>query len=358
MTITGELSEWILDYPVSTRLSIVGGSGNYTSVQIISGSLPPGISVELVGAEIKFIGSPTSADTTEATISVVDDRGSYGERLLVCKTTMRLWTLDDLTNEPNLLLDWNSSVTETSSNSGYIERWWNSGADGSFLESVNTDLPIIQNDVTFPKRYVKFNGTTHYLFSNDSTIRSILSGAEFGWAMAIYKPNVLDTVVTERPIFWYPRTDTTSSRFGLLWSRGSTKNTPVIGGRRLNSDSFGACGHTEEMDASWIIHYGELDFLNNSARIIVNGIESEKTDIWPSGGTAQSGRAAMLCVARTSGGGSYSDVSIAGIIFSNERIAEAEINKIFGWAAHQCDLVDKLPLGHEYKDHPPVVPLP
>lgn len=82
LTISGQLQEWIVGLPVLDTLTVSGGSGQYTSVTVLSGSMPNGVSLQLELDQIKFVGIPLEPSSGSLTISVLDDIGNYGETLL------------------------------------------------------------------------------------------------------------------------------------------------------------------------------------------------------------------------------------------------------------------------------------
>jgi hypothetical protein len=78
ITISGSLPQWVVGAPTSTDLTISGGSGIYASAGISSGSFPSGISISLIGSNLRVSGTPTEAGSGVVTLFVIDSDNSEG----------------------------------------------------------------------------------------------------------------------------------------------------------------------------------------------------------------------------------------------------------------------------------------
>lgn len=75
--VSGTLDEWTVTVAIIDVLTLSGGTGDYVSVTVISGALPAGASVALVGDELQFTGSPTGSGPWSVALRVTDSAGAY-----------------------------------------------------------------------------------------------------------------------------------------------------------------------------------------------------------------------------------------------------------------------------------------
>lgn len=98
--IDGSVGLWYIGIPVTSSLTVSGGTGTYASVSILDGVLPLGVNVSLSGDSIIFSGRPTNSSVLNDSIllSVTDTSGNVGTLIVewnIIELTYSHWSSTD-----------------------------------------------------------------------------------------------------------------------------------------------------------------------------------------------------------------------------------------------------------------------
>ncbi len=266
------------------------------------------------------------------------------------------WRPSGLAAPPQVWLADDSVVVD----SGVVSEWRDVGSAGIHFSSTTTTRPAVLNDASIRGRQiVRFDGTDDRLLNSTAAGLAIMRNVTSGWAFAVYRKRSLDTVTGDRPIIWLPRGGSTAARFLLACSSGSTKNRPVVAGRRLDTDGFsGAAAPAEVTSTDWRMVYGIANYGVNSATLHLNGeLITHATGVWGAGGaTSNTSSTNPATIGASASGAAYTDIDLACLLIGTNSVpGDADIDRLFGWAAHRYGLAGQLPAGHAYKSSPPVV---
>lgn len=266
------------------------------------------------------------------------------------------WRPSGLAAPPQVWLADDSVVVD----SGVVSEWRDVGSAGIHFSSTTTERPAVLNDASIRgHQIVRFDGTNDRLLNSTAAGLAIMRNVTSGWAFAVYRKRSLDTVAGDKPIIWLPRGGSSASRFLLACSSGSTKNRPVVGGRRLDNDGFGGAATPAEVTTTdWRMVYGIANYGANSLSLHLDGeLITHATGVWGAGGaTSDTSPTNPAAIGAAASGAAYSDIDLACLLIGTNSVpGGADIDRLFGWAAHRYGLAGKLPAGHAYKSGPPVV---
>lgn len=266
-----------------------------------------------------------------------------------------LWLPTGMAQAPKIWL--HSDLTETAVEAGttYISSWRDAAGSASVPVSSYNNRPIRVSGLS--RQVARFDGLDDSLTLAGSFL-SLTSAVNCAWAFAVYRKRTLDATNGDRPIIWIARGTSGAARFSLAHGSGSTKNNPMVGGRRLDGDAYAAAIAPEIGHTDWLMSYGVLDYVGNSASIWVNGaLAKHEVSRWSTGGaTSATAATHPAAIGNSTNLNTSSDIDLAGLLFGagSTPPSEADIAKIFGWAAHEYGLTSLLPTDHLYKTTPPL----
>src|SRR5690606_32498736 len=147
-------------------------------------------------------------------------------------------------------------------------------------------------------------------------------------------------------------------RFALFASASavSPANRVGLNIRRLDADSAYSLNSDNSVGTSATIALISIDYVAQKAEVIVNGVVKSATGILTAGVTSNTDAFyGHLIGAERPNLGFFSGDVAEIIMGTGDLPTSAEIDKLFGWAAHKYGLVDNLPLDHPYKLREPTV---
>jgi hypothetical protein len=267
------------------------------------------------------------------------------------------WTPADITTALWLDAADASSVTEVSGAvSAMADKSGNgrdvSQATSSFRPAV---LPAELNSLPVHR----YDGVSDRLES--SLAADIFRNKTYGWSTAVVK-RVRDSAVLSDTIVGVTRGTTNNGlRFSTLAAvNGFGANQPVVGGRRLDGDSFAGVTHSTAKTGEWYLLFGALDWGNNAAEISIDGGAIETaTGVWAGAGatsdTDSLGKLGIGCsfAAGLNNPADYGQIDLAEVICGDTVLDTPTRQRIEGYLAHKWGLEGNLPPGHPYKNSPP-----
>lgn len=141
-----------------------------------------------------------------------------------------------------------------------------------------------------------------------------------------------------------------------LLVNNTTATGYLVGGRRLDANSFQISGSTTFSAATTVLQFGVLDYANSDAFSYVNGtLEATNTAFQTSGNTSDTNSAALYVGASATGGTNPLIGSVAEIVIVPAALSADQRQRLEGYFAWKWALEASLPVGHPYKNTPPTV---
>lgn len=268
------------------------------------------------------------------------------------------WTPASLLVPPHLWLDENSSVTDAGA--GACSQWNDrSGNAYHFVQATGANRPLIVAAGLNGKRTIRFDGTSQRMTTAVAGSGSIYRNTGAGWAFAVYKKTGTDGGATSRTLFTATNGSDGSSRFVV--NAGVNANTPALFARRLDGDATATLHAASASGTAFHMLMWRMDWANGDGFIDVDGANSSSNlALTSSGNTSDTSSVRVLMLGGYPGDVSgsaavnLSDVEVGTVLSgSGSMPSAAEVDKLFGWAAHNWGLAANLPSGHPYKSAPP-----
>lgn len=273
-----------------------------------------------------------------------------------------LWTPLNMAAVPQVYLDAQDSVvTNVSGACSAISNLGAMGADGAFSQSTAANRPAIREADLNGKRVLRFDGTNDVIIAGSVAARSLLANVGAGWYFAVVKKLALDAPGTTNRIFLnVPKSTAGAARFRVSLSTGAagTENrpnmqvTPLDAGATANMNPAASQGTVYSMQ---LVH---MNYATGRADIYMDGvIAASNSALTDSGNTSNTASIYELAIGALYTGSVVlpTDADLATIILDRNALSNADIDKLFGWAAHKYGLTASLPSGHPYKTVAPTV---
>ena len=226
---------------------------------------------------------------------------------------------------------------------GRVVEWKDRKAGYKFTNNVS-DSPSAGtlND----KRILNFSSNK---LIGGSDFLSLRNNASSLWGFAVY--NCETSGAVDKPVLYVSVADSTSGGFCLEAGSPAFEDKPFIYGRRVGSDGWRGVGDSSPRLNTWVMVYYELDFANDSGKIIVNGgVPVTSANLWGNKQNTESSNALGASIGRSANDFTEFNGGIAAICTGKNGVLSInEIDKLFGWAAHSYALTDNLPASHPYK---------
>lgn len=241
---------------------------------------------------------------------------------------------------------------------GACSQWQDISGNGwHFSQPTSVKRPAITPAGLGGRRIITFGGD-EILSAPDAVglFRNVASGYIFG----VYRLGVTDGAPTQRGFYWFARGGSTTSRMVLGASNSvATANTPYFGGRRLDSDAFAGAESSTPRAEEWVMALGVCNYAAREIDLYINGeIDSSVAGAWTSGGNTSDTNGNGVTLGGILSENAYFPGDIAEVFAGVGVPVEADIDRVFGYAAHRWGLATLLPLGHPYKAAPPGQPAP
>lgn len=260
----------------------------------------------------------------------------------------RLWTPADLVVAPKVWLD---DSTDVQLVSGAVAQWASKGSlGGVFSQSAASYRPALLDAALGARRAVVFDGVNDALTASTGAILGVYRAAAQGWALTVYARSV------RRP--GYQQVFEACSAMGPGLTRfgvGVRDDVGYVAARK--SDAAGAAAHADikqQADLSYHIKYDQVLWSSAQARTQTDGGPPHETLSFLTPGTTDNTNSLRLTLGCDSAMSAFAAVKIAAVIAGSGSLpAEAEIQRLEGWAAHRYGLAENLPSDHPYKHAPP-----
>lgn len=324
---------------------------------ISAGALPTGWSIDSSTGEVG--GTSSAPGTYNFTVQAVGTPDTGYTNTATRAFTVKigaLWTPANLASVPLAWYDDTSNVTNVS---GACSQWDDiSGAALHLGQSTSTRRPIINAaDADIGnKRSLSFDGSNDSLFVNSAGAQNLMKNIGSGWLLSVHRKTA--SAINSALAIYIP-TSGGPTRLGMAVSNSAGLETIGFSGRRLDADSTqGTSSDATEYGNQWVIAIGAMDYTARTATLYVDGaLKNSASGLWSGGGNTSNTNPqaqALTIGANNTLTASNADMKMAAAIIGRTLPTAAEIDKLFGWAAHQYSLQAVLPADHPYKTFPPV----
>lgn len=267
------------------------------------------------------------------------DQESLSNEITV--STSLPWMPSVLLSKPNFWLDSGNVITASDK---VLQMTDLSGHGHHFTQDTEAARPAIA-----PSGRVAFDGLEKTLFS--ISLGGAFSGAESPWFFIVYQRNSTvdsgsQTLLSLRHTASFECIDV----FGAFDSKPTIK---VLRDIYMDSRNYISLLNTI-IDTELVMLYVSM---NSSSLGIINMNETNiNTGYTGSPGNLPSLSGPVVVGGQnTSGSGSNLTGEIACILGGSKAPSAAELQKLFGWAAHKYGLTSKLPANHPYKNLAPMI---
>ena len=263
----------------------------------------------------------------------------------------RKWDPSMLQTPLRIWLDHTSTVTDVSGNASQ----WNDKTSNALNYSQSTagSRPLIVASGLNSKRTLRFDGTDDCLTCNIAGALSMFQDVGSGYVFFVSKKTTTDVSPTHRTII-QSVSGTGGTRHHLqMGSADAGANKPEMGVRRLDADSFARLDGPSAVDTNFHMYLGVQNWSTREGRIFQDGavIATNATLTASAGNTSNTASSVASTIGAASGGTvRFADAEIAAVLVGRAGMpSAADIDCLFGWAAHTYGLQSLLPSGHPYK---------
>lgn len=277
--------------------------------------------------------------------------------------TQSLWAPANLTVPPSLWFNDDSAVGDEGG--GVIVQWNDISGNGYHFIQVSGSgrRPSAITAGLNGRRTVRFDGVDDMLFNNDGAPRALTQNQANFAEFVIYKKTATDGGTARLATFF--SNNAGGSRFSLAVSGtggGEANKTRGIA-RRLDGDAAASLVQATSLGTAWQMALFRVEYANTDGYLDVNGANDQtNTSFTSSGNTSATGSSVAISMGGSPAGtgatpltSNAADIEIAERIFIRAALTQADVDRLFGYAAWRWGLTADLPALHPYKSTPPYV---
>lgn len=295
-------------------------------------------------------------------------RGGYfhlGHKLLEAKfrdvtvgaTPTNYWNLFDLATRPDVILSEDSFVNTST--------WADiSGNAHDFTQLTAARQPTQTAALFNGHRAARFDGlqtaSGDKVANTTATMKDLLRNVSSAWGFVVYDKAAADGATTNRFIFRHEGASGSDTRFQIAANGTLGADTPQVFTRRTDSGTTSGVASTAGARTDQVMLLFVADYANDTGYLYIDG---NAADTFAIAGTSGANTSDTASGTGSTIGGllasdiANADVDIALLAIGADYVPTAtEIDKMFGFAAHQYGLAANLPGGHPYKNDAPTVP--
>lgn len=262
----------------------------------------------------------------------------------------KLWDPSMLVSPAAIWLDHTSAVTDVSGNAS---QWNDKTANGwHFSQSTAGSRPLIVASGVNGLRTLRFDGVNDLMTCAVAGSTALMQNKTAGWALAVMKKTAIDGSPLDKCLFWGAKGDSLSVRFALQPGSSFAANRPHMGVRRLDADAFAHIESSTTIDAAFHMMLFQQNWSTGAGSIHLDGTQvASNATLTSAGSTSNTAAFGNLSIGATpDASGRFLDADVAAFIVGNGALpSSAEVDRLFGWAAHTYGLTSLLPAGHPYK---------
>lgn len=267
-----------------------------------------------------------------------------------------LWTPAQASLPPKLWLDRLSSVTDAGS--GACSQWNDRSGNGYHAtQSTSGARPTIQASGLNTRRTIRGDGTSDYMLVTASGAKNLYRNVGFGYVFFVWQRTVSTGGGAARLMFNTGTGSGNNTRFRVLVDSTGAANKITLEARRLDADSLATLQGTISVNSGPHMCLAYMDWANRTARIYVDGALDVQNTTFTTAGSATSDTAAAASPTLFASliGTAFLDGDIAVLQAGSggAALSTDDIDRFFGWAAHDYGLTSLLDVSHPYKTNPP-----
>lgn len=264
-----------------------------------------------------------------------------------------LWTPSALAVPPGVWLDAAAGVGVTA---GKVSVWPNLGTVGGNFSASEAYRPDVTTVTLGGQRaVVAFAGGDAMLGS--ASMDSLLRNVGAAWMFLVVRKTALDGAATSRRVMMASTNSFNAARTSIFWDDavGSSANRLAAGGRRLDGDSYNRAQSSATQPAGvWKMVLAEIVYTTRTIRLYIDGaLDAETLNAFTGAGNTSDTNSSQWTIGGSATGGSSFVGDLATAMAGAGQLLTADIDRIFGWAAHRYGLAGSLPGGHPYKSAAP-----
>lgn len=311
------------------KLEIKGGVRPFANPRVISGSLPLGVTLEIVDRHIVFVGRPTAPGEGHVEISVTDKNNKVITSSMPWKVNPPPGWPPMMTRTPKLWFDGTTEMLLTAD--GRIRRWHNKGELGGYLEQKLADaMPEARTEGD--TRYAAFDGADDCLIKSDGLTASLNRNVAHSWVICVVRKHALDVNNFPRPIVTMAGANSNPQlpRVQLGFSDRSMKNGAVFASTKVDNTASTMSKHDGHDPTQWHVLMGVIDRVRGVRELRLNG-EVVASEVIEKGLTSDTPAAVPNLI--LGGGFGYADVDVAMMIADSGKGAVLdEVYSLEEWA--------------------------
>ncbi|WP_341706543.1 hypothetical protein [Halopseudomonas sp.] len=267
-------------------------------------------------------------------------------------SSSRLWTPESLSAQAQFWVGRSSGVTVVS---GALSEWQDMSVNGwHAAQALASNRPVIAASPWHvdldANDYLTVNAAANNLY------RSVQSA----WMMAVFRRDD-DGTNLERPIAVWSNS-AASYRVGLAMNNLSGSNVVYWGGRRLDSDGYDGVTYPTPY-GEFHVAVGYINYATRTIELWIDGtLVASKTGAFSGGGSTSNTASSVVRIGSNlvTPPTQFYDSSVREILAGVSLPTAAERQELEGWVAWDLHrdgytaVVENLPVGHPYKDAPPM----
>lgn len=254
------------------------------------------------------------------------------------------------TSAAAIWIDHTSAVTDVSGNASQIN---DKTANGfHFTQSTAGSRPLIVASGVNGLRTLRFDGTSDYMTCAVAGNTGLFQNKTAGWCFAVAKKTALEVSAVDEVLFWCAKGDSASARFSTELTSSFGANMPHLAIRRLDADAFAHLDSGTATTAAFRMFMFQQNWSTGAGTIYMDGSSvASNATLTTAGSTSNTASFANLAIgALPDGSARFMDFDLAAIMLGNGTLpSAADLDRLFGWAAHTYGLQSLLPSGHPYK---------
>ena len=285
--------------------------------------------------------------------SIRNNERAISEELVVY--TAQPWSPESLLNK----VFWLDSDHINTSGSNVTQMTDRTGNAKNFVNSTAANLPTLALDTTLNRNIVKFASAK--LINNG--LASSYAGADGYYVFCVFRHE--NTTAETNPTLFNLLFTTP---YNMCWMMAGGVNHAKSPAAFLYDSASSSANvmtpailATQQVAANWTMALFHVDVAGKSAFVQLNGDPTKKATvsaakfISPIQSYNPTGNGTIGSITTESGVNRAFTGRIATMLSAKSNLSQTEIDKLFGWAAHEYGLLALLPADHLYKINAPTV---
>lgn len=273
-------------------------------------------------------------------------RGHFG--LLMGAAGGGAWTPANLGTAPFVWLNPAGAVTDAGA--GACSQWNDSSGNAyHFIQATGTRRPLIVNSAINGLRALRGDGTADFMRSPIG-VRSMFRNVNAGYVFCVFQRVVSTGGGASRLLMFNGNNSGNNTRLSLFCDSAAFPDKLTMQVRRLDADAAASLGGTISVNSGWHMALATMDWATGDGALYVDGTaDSTNLALTSSGATSNTPAAVDSAIMASPSPGAFADVEIPEVFAGPYLPTAAEVDKLFGYAAHKYALTSLLPALHPYK---------